>query len=124
MIQIFSVSDRSKKLKASLEGIIQNSIFGIGPMNFKEYSGFSSSLNLYLDIYLYSGFFGFISFITFIMYKLFPISRKRINIVIALVFILLHCLITANFWFPYLWILLALLNNNSLKFNESTTSYK
>lgn len=120
-----SVSDRAYRFTKGLELVSDNFLGGIGPMAFKEYSRSASSLNLSIDIWLYSGFVGILAFYCFLgLVLLIFVNSKAQNkkwILLSFFLIILHYQIITNFWFPYLWIVLGvmIMEKNLARFKEA-----
>ncbi len=104
-----SAGDRLSRINDALT-LYNDHIMGIGAMNMRYYSSFPSSLNLYLDILL---FFGPITLIIFLLYLLtIAIKAFKINrwsYFSSFILLTSHYLVIANFWYPFLWILIGLI---------------
>jgi hypothetical protein len=118
-----SVNDRLYRLNESIKILRDNLFLGVGPMNLGRYvsSPFSSkvdtSLNMLLDIWLYSGILGLVCFLLYILivvYKTFYIKgEKKFYILASLVMVLIHYQIVTNFWYPWLWVLISIIQCES-----------
>jgi hypothetical protein len=128
-----SVGDRNVKISDGIKVLKKNIITGIGAMKFKEYSKSASTLNTTLDLWLFSGLIGIISLILYFLISFinFIISNvpNKIYFLISFCILIIHYQIITNFWFPYLWLILGIMESelrlNKIKnVNESITCYQ
>lgn len=94
--------DRLNRITAGLDSL-KNHLFGVGPLNLDE---FDSTLNLYLDLFVFFGVLTgsfFVLCLVFILVKTYKL--KLIGLRLSYLFLLFHYLIISNFWYPFIWII-------------------
>lgn len=98
--------DRLNRIKIGLDSIEDN-FFGVGPLNL---NGYDSTLNLYLDIFVFYGIpvgLVFMLFLILIAAKSFKNNLVGLNL--SFLLLLAHYLIISNFWYPFIWIISGLI---------------
>lgn len=114
-----SVIDRTYRIKEALNVLKKNYFLGIGPKNLSSFcttyylSNMDTSLNLIIDLVLYSGILGFISFsiyIFIIFYKAFCLRKDiKFYIIFSLILVFIHYQIITNYWYPWMWIIISII---------------
>ena len=124
-----SASERMEILNTGLNIVKNNPLIGIGSHNMDLYGiEMNTSLNLYIDIFISSGIFGFIYFIIYLLIKLKKIfsMKSDMKVYLSLSFIMLcihYCIIT-NFWYPWLWILIAIIDGEFIRQSQHDNNIK
>ncbi|WP_298485354.1 O-antigen ligase [uncultured Maribacter sp.] len=120
-----SVNDRTIRFQEAIGLVKDNFFFGIGAMAFKEYSSSASSLNMVLDLWMFSGFLGllclvFFTFVTCLNYY-YAITPNKFGVFLALFILIIHYQIITNFWYPFLWVLFGIMQAETKKYNALKT---
>ncbi|NMM63685.1 hypothetical protein HBE96_13580 [Clostridium sp. P21] len=110
--------ERKMKMNKGYYVMSNNLIWGIGPMMLSNYVGFDSTLNMFIDLWLYSGIFGLISFYLFVLIFFIKIFKIKDNFKYCMLFsffmVTFHYQIIANFYYPWLWILFGMIEGEDV----------
>ncbi len=112
-----SATDRKMRVIDGYSVIKNNIIWGIGPMMLSNYTGFDTTLNMPMDLILYSGFFGAIFFCIYILIFFIKIINTKDNFQYCMFFsffmVMAHYQIITNFYYPWIWVLLGIIEGES-----------
>ncbi len=110
--------ERKSKIIKGYYIMSNNVIWGIGPMMLSNYVNFDSTINMFIDLWLYSGIFGLISFYSFILIFFIKIFKIKNNFKYCMFFsffmVTFHYQIIANFYYPWLWALLGMIEGEAI----------
>lgn len=111
----------------SLSLVKNNYLFGAGPGISSIFLG-TASTNLYIEMFVETGIVGlffFLWFITQAVIKVFKLNNTTKYFYLFSIFVcIIHYFIIGNYWYPWLWVILAITQYTLLKENITKRGFR
>lgn len=122
-----SAGFRFSRWANSLSLVKNNYLFGAGPGISSIFLG-TASTNLYIEMFVETGIVGlffFLWFITQAVIKVFKLNNTTKYFYLFSIFVcIIHYFIIGNYWYPWLWVILAITQYTLLKENITKRGFR
>lgn len=122
-----SAGFRFSRWANSLSLVKKNYLFGAGPGISSIFLG-TASTNLYIEMFVETGIVGlffFLWFITQAVIKVFKLNNTTKYFYLFSIFVcIIHYFIIGNYWYPWLWVILAITQYTLLKENITKRGFR